>query len=115
MTVLFALIAYVMFLRGSGWYEIPGAIALASLAGAVLYPRTLTSFERAVARGAHVIGAINSWIIFSLLYILIFVPVGAVLRVLGQDLLEEKYNAGTESYWRAAKHETTKESYERFF
>ena len=114
MAIFFALIAYLMFTRGHSWYEIPGSAALATLFTTVLFPHALAPFERAVSKTAHFIGAINSAVILSVIYFLIFMPVGILLRVFGRDLLEEK-DRGAASYWKNAEHETTKESYEQFF
>lgn len=115
MTVLFALVAYVMFARRSAWYQIPGVIAAAALLAAVFSPQALRPFERVVARVARTIGTINSAIIFSLLYALIFVPVGTILRAFGKDLLKEKIDPAASSYWECADHTATKESYEQIY
>jgi hypothetical protein len=48
---------------------------------------------------AVVMGFFVSRLILSLFYFIIFTPVGVVTRLLGKDLLKEKWNTKATSYW----------------
>lgn len=54
---------------------------------------------------AAVLGFIMSRIILSLIYYLVFAPVGIILRILKKDLLDRKIEPDKESYWNMRKAE----------
>lgn len=47
---------------------------------------------------AHVLGWLNTRIILSLVYFLIFTPIAILFKVIGKDLLDRRFEAGN-SYW----------------
>lgn len=48
---------------------------------------------------AVVMGYFMSRLILSMMFYLIFTPVGLVMRIFGKDLLQEKIEPNAESYW----------------
>ena len=46
-----------------------------------------------------VLGFFMSRVLLSLLFFLLFAPVGMITRLLGKDLLKEKWDKNTKSYW----------------
>ena len=45
------------------------------------------------------LGGFVSRIILTMLFFLLFVPIGLILRLMGKDLLNQKFNQSGESYW----------------
>ena len=58
------------------------------------------------------IPAVNAW---GVIYYAVFTPVGCVMRLFGQDLLEEGWDAKASSYWTPKEPQTDLKSYERMF
>lgn len=50
-------------------------------------------------RIAHVIGLINSKILFTLVFYVIFTPVGLFMKLMGKDLLDARIDKTKNSYW----------------
>lgn len=82
----------------------PGPYLLA--AGTVLTvlglaaPGVLRPAQRLWMAIAVVIGFIMSRVVLTLLYYTVLTPIGAAMRLLGRDLLEERIDTGAATYWR---------------
>ena len=88
--------------RGFALYFIyaGGALLVSGwVAPAVLKPVYLAWMSLAV-----VMGFIMTRVILTLLYGLLFTPVGLALRILGRDPLEERFLRAAKTYWRPRKH-----------
>ena len=65
---------------------------------------------------AESLGWINTRIILSIIFYLIFTPYGLVARLLGKDLLDLKWKRRADSYWQPAKEpDEDKKRYERMY
>lgn len=81
---------------------------------------TVPSLYRSVFRGwtfiAKKIGQFNSYLILTLIFYLVFSPVGLLLRILRKDLLDQKINKGQASYWKnRSQSPPDLEQYKRIF
>ncbi len=72
--------------------------AILSLAGIIL-PPLLEPLYKVWMGFAVIMGYIMSRVILSLMFFLIFTPVGLILKLLRKDLLKEKIDVGAASYW----------------
>jgi hypothetical protein len=77
------------------WPWITAAV-LALIALAI--PRILQPVYHWWMKLAHVLGWVNTRILLSIVFFLIFLPVGAVLRLLGKDPMARKLDRGINSY-----------------
>lgn len=48
---------------------------------------------------AFALGWVNTRIIITLIFFLVVTPIGLIMRILKRDLLAEKINKNTETYW----------------
>ena len=48
---------------------------------------------------AHALGWFNTRLILTVMFYLLFTPIGLVLRLLGKDLLNRKIEPNAETYW----------------
>lgn len=93
---------------------------LAGIAGVLLLiglfvPVAARAFHRFWMGIAVVLGHINSRIILSFLYYLVFTPVGLVRRLIGRDPMKRRGSAQS-SYWVTRKYtRQTKDQFERLF
>lgn len=67
-----------------------GSIALFFLLFALVAPRLLEPIETVWMAFARIMGAINTRIIMGLLYLLVFVPLGLIFKLIGRDEMRRK-------------------------
>ena len=71
---------------------------------------------RAWMKVAHWIGNVFSTIILSIIFILIFTPIGLFFRMIGKDHLQRTLDPKAKTYWRGKKKELfQKERYKQQF
>lgn len=112
-----ALIAAWQFYRGRG------AIALALLAAAVVLATTALVWPPAARRFhavwmwiARILGWVNSRVLLSLVFFLLFVPYNLASRLVGRDPLSRRRKSGRASYWVPRKAtRQPREQFERLF
>lgn len=93
------------------WFSIIGSGALIS---AIVYPKALAPLKKLLDKLIFIIGWITGVVSLSIVFCLIFAPIGVLLKILGKDLLSEKIDKKISSYWTRRKSIIfSKESYER--
>ena len=99
-----------MALVVAGVATVLAAIALLSPAG--LHPHV----ARLLARFGHLVGTTLTWVLMTLVYLLLFLPVGLLLRATGKLRLQKAYDARRASYWQpASARPRSLENYRRQF
>jgi len=73
-------------------------LALLLAIPAALYPSLLAHPHKWWMRLGHVLGWINTKLILSLFFYIILVPVGLVLRAIGRDPMQRRYDPEASSY-----------------
>jgi hypothetical protein len=92
-----------------------GGIACALFLTGLLLPPVARRFHILWMRLAVALGYINSRILLSLMFYLVFTPYGLVMRLCGRDPLRRR-GARRDSYWIPRKvTRQTKEQFERLF
>lgn len=82
---------------------IAGAVALVVLALALLAPRTLyPRLEGWIAAFARGVGVAVSWITLTSVHLLVFLPLGLLLRAAGRLRIGPDPDPEARSYWRPA-------------
>ena len=66
---------------------------------ALTWPRILGPIERAWMKLAEAIGSVMTVVILTLAFIVVFTPMGILLRLLGKDLLGLKPDRKLQTYW----------------
>ena len=90
-------------------------IAIAFALIALLSPRTLwPRATRTLDRFAHLVGIGVTWVLMTLMYYLLFLPVGLVLRARKRLGITRSFDPGMSSYWIEARPRTP-DSYRRQF
>ncbi len=81
---------------GPSW---PFVVAAFFLAPAILYPNALALPERLWNRIGHFLGAINGRLMMGVIFLVFFVPVGLVLRVLAKrNVLRLGFDSSLSTY-----------------
>jgi len=83
--------------EGPRWWAL--AIAAAFACVALVRPVLLARLNRLWMRLGILLGKVVSPIALAILFFVVFVPLGALLRLRGQDPLRLKRDPGAASYW----------------
>ena len=65
---------------------------------AILLPRSLRPAYRVWMALGHVLGWVNTRIILSVMFYILFMPVGLVMRLLGKDPMLRKFERNIDTY-----------------
>ncbi len=76
-----------------------GSLAAVFLFFALVAPKLLEPVERVWMAFARVLGAINTRLIMGLFYLLIFVPLALIFKVVGRDEMRRRWSAGAQTNW----------------
>ena len=75
-------------------------IAAVSFAGiGLLLPVVMKPIYRAWMTFAVVMGFVMTRVILSIMFFLVFTPIGLIARLLGKDLLDQRIDKNASSYW----------------
>ena len=64
-----------------------------------LAPNTLVLPNKLWFKLGMVLGAVVAPIVMGLVYFTTVVPIGLIMRLMGKDLLRQKFNKNVQSYW----------------
>jgi hypothetical protein len=101
--VLLAIALFIAWRRGwdlSGLPLILGVPAVVLLALAPLAPPALRPVFRVWMGAAFVMGFVMTRVILTLVFVLLVIPIGLALRLVGKDLLALRPAPGAPTYWR---------------
>jgi hypothetical protein len=109
--LLIAAVVYFFWRPGLAW-----VIAGISLALALLAPPAYRKVAGLLDRFGHLVGTAVTWLLMTLLYWLLFLPVGLLLRARGKLAVTRHPDRRLPSYWRSTEGKPwTAESYRKQF
>ena len=99
MTAPLLIIGCVLIWRGRevGPYFV--GLAVLFLLAALSFPTVLRPVERVWMALARVLSVIMTYVILAVTFFLVITPMGLILRILGKDLLQKKFESKKSSYW----------------
>ena len=103
----FGILFFIVFSIISIWPILSGGelrlwsfiLAIIFLIMGITKSRFLTPLNIAWIKFGELLGVIISPLIMGLVYFLVVLPIGILMRVLGKDLLSLKFNKNIETYW----------------
>jgi len=98
-TAVFLIIGALPLFKGGAPRLWSFGVALAILIVALAAPRLLAPFNRAWMKFGLLLNAIVSPAVMGLLFYIVFMPVGALMRALGKELLQLRLKREAKSYW----------------
>ena len=104
--IVFSIISIWPILSGNELRLWSFIVAIIFLIMGITKSRFLTPFNIAWIKFGELLGVIISPLIMSLVYFLVVLPIGILMRVLGKDLLSLKFNKNIETYWNKKKLKT---------
>jgi len=62
-------------------------------------PRLLSPFRFVMEKTGHYLGIGNTYILLTVIYVFLFIPVGLLFKLTGKDNLRRKWNSKANTYW----------------
>lgn len=106
--VVFSAIAAWPLLSGGAIRLWSAGIAALLLFLALIAPQVLSPLNRLWFRFGELLGRIVTPIIMAVLFFIVFLPIGLLLRVMGKDLLRLKLEPDAKTYWISRDSEESK-------
>lgn len=100
MSVLLLIVAALLFFRQRQVYLLFYVTALLFLISGLLAPDKLKSVYILWMRFAYGLSWVNTRIVLTLVFFIIFTPLGLIMRLFRRDPLERKLNRQEGSYWK---------------
>ena len=97
--VVFALIGLFPLVREEAIRIWALAVSAAFLLPTIVYPQVLTPLNKLWFRFGMLLGRIINPLVMFIMYALVMVPVGLVLKLMRKDLLRLKLDAQSLTYW----------------
>ena len=97
--IVFSIIGIWPFLSGGGFRYWSLIIAIIFLIMGITKSRFLTPLNLAWIKFGMLLGVIIAPILMGIVYFLVVLPIGILMRVLGKDLLKLKLKKNEASYW----------------
>lgn len=101
-------------LRHHDFHTLPLIIASLIFALSLIKASLLTVLYKPWMKIGHILGWINTRIILGVIYFVLITPIGIVMRLLGKDLMQRRYNKDLKSY-RIYSHQPQPQDMERPF
>ena len=103
----FGLVFFIVFLIVSLWPLTYGEpiriwlviISMVFLILGLMNSKLLTPLNKLWFKFGMILGAIVTPIVMGLIFFLIVTPIGLIMRIMGKDLLNKKYEKKKETYW----------------
>jgi len=113
----FELLIFAMGLGSAKPYVVYGFIGLAAYSGvfSLIYPKANLPVYLGLTVVSYPIGFVLSHVIMGTLFFGIITPTGLVMRIIGRDPLDRKFEPEAESYWHDCRPARDKASYFRQF
>jgi hypothetical protein len=99
MTGAFSVLGGLLVWRGRSAGPYVLSLAGFFLIAGLLFPRLLGPIERAWMAFGRRMSVVMTFVVLTLSFYLVITPFGLLLRLLGKELLDLKFNSGLKSYW----------------
>jgi len=103
----FGLVFFIVFMIVSLWPLIYGGpiriwliiISMFFLILGLINSKLLTPLNKLWSKFGMILGAIVAPIVMGFIFFLVVTPIGLVMRIMGKDLLNKKYDKKKNTYW----------------
>ncbi len=102
------------WLRGFEWPAWPWILSGVLILAGLLVPGALGPVFKIWMKFGHIMGKINTTIILTVVFYVMFTPVSLIMKIIDRDVLHRKFDKNTDSY-RIASEDPEIEKMERPF
>ena len=115
--IVLGLLGGFLWWRGRDWYYILLVLSFFFIFFGTILPIILKPIQKVWMSLALILGWIMTRVILSLMFYLVFFPIGLLARIFGKDFLDRKRDVDIKSYWilRKSEPQRPKEAYEKQF
>lgn len=100
MASAFGILSIIAKIRDAGSFPYLLGIAVVFLAIGLIAPAALKQVYRGWMTFAFVLGYLMTRVILTLLFFLVFLPIGLIIRLTQKDLLDEQFDSNAATYWK---------------
>ena len=112
----FGILGLLIFWRKGEAGLILCGVALALLLCGLTRPKLLAYPYKGWMTLSLILGFLMTHVILSLMYYVVFTPIGVVMRIFGRDILNKQFNRNGKTYWiKREQNVFGKERYEKMF
>jgi len=79
-----------LWLAGLGVFLLPVSLVV---------PSVVRPLRKGMEKLGHWMGIVNTYVVLTLIYVLLFVPLNLFFRITGKDILNQKRDSGAKTYW----------------
>lgn len=116
MGMAFFIIAFLLFTRHKDKFVPVLSLSVIFFISAFIMPHFLKPLYILWMKFAFILNWINTKLILSIIFYLIFTPIGLGMRLFGVDLLDRKIDKNKDSYWKKKEQKSFSQlDYERQF
>ena len=83
--------------KSAGHYTMGAVAALVLIS--LIRPGILAPVEWLWMKIAHALGSVMTYILLTLTFYLMITPIGLVMKIIGKDPLNRKFDKDTQTYW----------------
>ena len=96
------LLPFVVWLWGGSWTSVGVSVAIGGVIAAigVVAPHVLKPLFLGLSLILMPIGIVVGELLLLLVYVLVFIPIGIIFKLMGRDRLQLKINRECSSYWQ---------------
>ena len=102
-SILFLILGVFPFIFGSDWRLWSLLVSCVLIIVTFFRPKFLSIPSKLWLKTGSVLGAVISPVVMSLIYFLVFTPIGLFMRLRGIDILKKKLDKNADSYWEPRK------------
>ncbi|HJM82775.1 MAG TPA: SxtJ family membrane protein [Nitrospinota bacterium] len=110
---IFAVLASIAMFKGKDWHIYLYTVSVFFAFFAIVAPMALISLYRYWVKFAMGMAWFNTRLLLCIVYYFVITPFGLVMRIFGADLLDEKINKTTKTYWKKKEQLTELSRYEK--
>ncbi|NIA30317.1 MAG: hypothetical protein GWP06_10445 [Actinobacteria bacterium] len=103
MTVAFGILSTLLYFKGRPAAPFLAGIALFFLVFGLLLPFVLAPIHKVWMKFAEILSWIMNRVVLTLAFFIIITPIGLVMRLLGKDLLNKKFDPNLPTYWQSVE------------
>ena len=114
-SALLAFIFFILFLVFDLFLPLLGLFSVLFLLVSLMIPRILLPLAALWTKLVRIIGYFNNHLILGILFFVIFVPLGLVMRIFGRKIINKNFSANQLSYFSSVKRQTDKQTIKDIF
>jgi uncharacterized protein involved in cysteine biosynthesis len=99
-TGVFSILSAVTYFRGSPRWDLPAIAAILIFLAALFAVKSLKHVYAAWMKFGSFLGWMNTRLLLGVIYYFIITPIAVIVRLAGTNLLDEKIDKSSSTYWK---------------